>query len=43
MSNGLQSLQTGFHCLHHALALPAAFGSVPSAALEYFVGETMLS
>jgi hypothetical protein len=37
MTNGLQSLQTGFHCLHHALALPAAFGSVPGAALEALV------
>lgn len=43
MTNGLQSLQTGFHCLHHALALPAAFGSVPGAALEALVKRAIQS
>jgi hypothetical protein len=40
---GLQSFQTGFQCLHHALAaIPAALGSLPGAALEYFVARTTL-
>jgi hypothetical protein len=43
MTNGLQSLQTGFHCLRHALALPAAFGSVPGAALEALVKRAIQS